>query len=57
MFQRLYSKKIFQNTLFYNRDNYENILEDPESPAGRKITLFIQLCVFIAVGAVIFETV
>lgn len=57
MFQRLLTKKIFQNTLFYNRDSYENILQDPESTFGKIISKLIQICVFIAVGAIIFETV
>jgi len=49
MFHRLTSKKIFQDTPFYNRDNYENILEDPESSLGKYINIFIQICVFFAV--------
>lgn len=42
---------------FYDRDTYENILQDPASGFGRKVNLFIQICVFIAVGAIILETV
>ena len=57
MFQRLYTKRLFQNTPFYNRDTYENVLEDPNSNVGKKVNMFIQLCVFIAVGAIILETV
>lgn len=57
MFQRLTSKKIFQNTPFYNRDKYENILQDPESFIWKKISFIIQFCVFLAVWAIMFETV
>jgi len=57
MFQRLIGKNLFQNTPFYNRDSYENILEDPDSKAGKKINLFIQICIFFAVWAIMFETV
>jgi len=57
MFQRLTSKKIFQNTPFYNRDQYENILEDPDSITGRILSICIQICIFIAVGVIMLETV
>lgn len=57
MFQRLTSKKIFQNTPFYNRDNYENILQDPKSKLWKVLSRFILACVFIAVAAIMLETV
>lgn len=57
MFHRLLSKDMFKNTPFYNRDNYENILLDPKSKIWKLLARFIQLCVFIAVGVIILETV
>jgi len=57
MFQRLLSKNIFKNTPFYNRDSYENILEDPSSTLWKILAIAIRICVFIAVWVIIFETV
>lgn len=56
MFQRLHTKKIFRTPSFYDRDVYENVLEDPKSKIGKIISLFIQICVFIAVWAIVLET-
>lgn len=57
MFQRLLEKQIFKHTPFYDRDKYENILDDPQSTIGKLTNLFIQVCVFIAVAAIMLETV
>ncbi len=57
MFYRLLSKNIFRKNSFYDRGSYENILLDPKSKLWKILTKFIQLCVFIAVWAIIFETV
>lgn len=57
MFHRLLSKNIFKNTSFYNRDSYENILEDPSSALWKALTNAIRICVFIAVWVIVLETV
>lgn len=57
MFHRLLSKNIFKNTSFYNRDSYENILEDPSSTLWKALTNAIRICVFIAVWVIVLETV
>jgi len=57
MFQRLTSKKFFQNTPFYDRDRYDNIMQDPESPLGKKLSRFIMFCIFVSVFLLMLETV
>ena len=57
MFTRLYTHHFFRNHNFYDREKYENILHDPDSALWKRINIFIQICVFIAVGIIIFETV
>ena len=57
MFTRLYTHHFFRNHNFYDREKYENILHDPESQLGRRINIFISLCVFLAVWVIVFETV
>jgi len=57
MFHRLLSKNIFENTPFYNRDSYENILEDPSCRLWKILAATIRICVFIAVWVILFETI
>ncbi len=57
MFRRLYTHRFFRHHGFYDREVYENILHDPKSEIGKKLNMFIQICVLFAVGSIILETV
>ncbi len=57
MFRRLLQYDVLKDTTFYERDNYENILQDPNSKMGRTLSRLIIGCIIIWVLIVIFETV
>jgi len=57
MFTRLYTHHFFRNHNYYDREKYENILRDPDSKLGKKLNRFIEICVLVAVGVIVFETV
>ncbi len=41
----------------YDREVYETIFDDPGSSAGKKLTDFINICIIISVGVIMFETI
>lgn len=51
-------RNISNNTFFkYDRENYENFLEDPNSPIGENINSFILFLVILSVATLCLETV
>ncbi|MDA9129380.1 ion transporter [Candidatus Gracilibacteria bacterium] len=57
MFSRLLTYDLFQKRAFYDRDRYDDILQDPKSTLGKKLSGLIVLCIIISVGLVVLETV
>jgi voltage-gated potassium channel len=57
MFQRLFNYQSLKKGAFYDREKYENVLQDPESPMGRKLSHFILLCIIVSVVLLMLETV
>lgn len=56
MFLRLFSYDLLKKNAFYDRDKYRNILSDPNSKVGRKLNIFVSVCVFLGVGIIILES-
>lgn len=57
MFKRLFVYDILKDRPFYERDKYENVLQDPQSKMGKSLSNLIILCIIAGVGIVILETV
>ncbi len=57
MFRRLLAYDLVQNQPFYNREQYENILEDPTSKLWQSLNKFVMYCVIIGVVSIVLETV
>ena len=57
MFRRLLQYEILKDLPFYDRDEYENVLQDPQSRLGKNLSFLIVVCIILWVGVVILETV